>query len=41
MATNKKYYFLKLKEDFFRDETVILLEDLRDAHFPHVLGEDM
>ncbi len=31
MATNKKYYFLKFKEDFFRDETIILLEDIKDG----------
>ncbi|MGL5254239.1 MAG: phage replisome organizer N-terminal domain-containing protein [Brevinema sp.] len=31
MSTNKKYYFLKFKEDFFRDETIILLEDCKDG----------
>lgn len=31
MANNKRYYFLKLKEDFFRDETIILLEDCKDG----------
>jgi len=31
MANNKRYYFLKFKEDFFRDETIILLEDCKDG----------
>lgn len=31
MAENKRYYFLKLKEDFFKDETVLLLEDCKDG----------
>ncbi len=31
MSTNKKYYFLKLKEDFFRDETILLIEDVKDG----------
>ena len=38
MATNKKYYFLKFKEDFFRDETIILLEDIKDGYlFSNIL----
>ena len=31
MADNKRYYFLKLKEDFFKDETILLLEDCKDG----------
>ncbi len=31
MSINKKYYFLKLKEDFFREETIVLLEDMKDG----------
>ncbi len=28
MAENRKYYFLKLKEDFFEQDTIVLLESL-------------
>lgn len=31
MAENRKYYFLKLKEDFFEQDTIILLESLKDG----------
>lgn len=26
MSENRKYYFLKLKEDFFEQDTIVLLE---------------
>ena len=31
MSDNKKYYYLKLKEDFFTSETIILLESMKDG----------
>ena len=31
MSANKRYYFLKLKENFFREETILLLEDCKDG----------
>ena len=32
MADNKKYYYIKLKEDYFEDETQILLESMPDGY---------
>ena len=29
---NKKYYYLKLKEDFFESDSMILLENMRDGY---------
>ena len=31
MSENKKYYYLKLKEDFFTSETITLLESMKDG----------
>lgn len=31
MAENRKYYFLKLKEDFFEQDTIVLLESLKEG----------
>ena len=31
MSENRKYYFLKLKEDFFEQDTIVLLESLKDG----------
>ena len=31
MSDNKKYYYLKLKENFFEDEKIIMLESLPDG----------
>lgn len=31
MSDVKRYYFLKLKENFFQDETILLLEDGKDG----------
>lgn len=31
MNENKKYYYLKLKEDFFTSETITLLESMKDG----------
>lgn len=31
MSDNKKYYYLKLKEDFFTSEHIILLESMKDG----------
>jgi predicted phage replisome organizer len=32
MADNKKYYYMRLKEDFFNSEEIILLESMPDGH---------
>ena len=31
MAENKKYYFLKLKEDFFDQREIVVLESSKDG----------
>ena len=31
MAENKKYYFLKLKEDFFDQREIVVLEGAKDG----------
>lgn len=31
MSDNKKYYYLRLKEDFFKSETITLLESMKDG----------
>ena len=31
MSDNKKYYYLKLKENFFESETIVLLESMNDG----------
>ena len=31
MADNRKYYYLKLKENFFDDDAIVLLEDMKDG----------
>ena len=31
MSENKKYYFLKLKEGYFKEETIVLLESMEDG----------
>lgn len=32
MADNKKYYYLKLKENFFESDSMILLENMADGY---------
>lgn len=32
MATNKKYYYLKLKENFFETEEMVLLQQMKDGY---------
>ena len=32
MADNKKYYYMRLKEDFFNSEEIILLESMQDGY---------
>ena len=32
MADNKKYYYLKLKEDFFESDTMVLLESMKEGY---------
>ena len=29
MADNRKYYYLKLKENFFDSDSIVLLEDMK------------
>ena len=31
MADNRKYYYLKLKENFFDSDSIVLLEDMKDC----------
>ena len=31
MADNRKYYYLKLKENFFDSDSILLLEDMKDG----------
>ena len=32
MADNKKYYYLKLKENFFESDSMVLLENMKDGY---------
>mgnify|MGYP001749940195 FL=1 len=32
MADNKKYYYLKLKEDFFDSDEMLLLQGMKDGY---------
>ena len=32
MADNKKYYYLKLKEDFFESDEAVILESMPDGY---------
>ena len=34
MADNRKYYYLKLKENFFDSDSIVLLEDMKDGYKP-------
>ena len=31
MAENKKYYYLKLKENFFNSDEIVLIENMQDG----------
>ena len=31
MADNRKYYYLKLKESYFDDDAIVLLERMQDG----------
>ena len=31
MADNRKYYYLKLKESYFDDDSIVLLESMQDG----------
>ena len=33
MADNRKYYYLKLKENFFDSDSIVLLEDMKDEFY--------
>ena len=33
MADNRKYYYLKLKENFFDSDSIVLLEDMKDGRW--------
>ena len=39
MADNRKYYYLKLKESYFDDDAIVLLESMPDGilYFQHSL----
>ena len=30
MSDNRKYYYLKLKENYFDDDSIVLLESMQD-----------
>ena len=32
MSDNRKYYYLKLKENYFDDDSIVLLESMQDGH---------
>lgn len=32
MADSKKYYYLKLKENFFESDSMVLLENMNDGY---------
>ena len=44
MSDNKKYYYLKPKEDFFTSETIVLLESMKDGvlyqYFTKVVSDE-
>ena len=31
MSDNRKYYYLKLKENYFDDDSIVLLESMQDG----------
>ena len=31
MSDNRKYYYLKLKENFYNSETMVILESMQDG----------
>ena len=31
MSDNRKYYYLKLKENFYNNETMVILESMQDG----------
>ena len=33
MSDNRKYYYLKLKENYFDDDSIVLLESMQDGIF--------
>ena len=34
MSDNRKYYYLKLKENYFDDDSIVLLESTQDGVLP-------
>ena len=38
MADNRKYYYLKLKENFFDSDSIVLLEDMKDGILYGIVG---
>ena len=45
MSDNRKYYYLKLKEDYFDDDSIVLLESMieaiEDGYIGAVMVKDM
>lgn len=39
MADNRKYYYLKLKESYFDDDAIVLLESMPDGMLPAFLRQ--
>ena len=38
MSDNRKYYYLKLKENYFDDDSIVLLESMQDGVlYPNIL----
>ena len=41
MADNKKYYYLKLKEDFFESDEAVILESMPDGYiYSNILSSE-
>ena len=38
MSDNRKYYYLKLKENYFDDDSIVLLESMQDLSLIHILS---
>ena len=38
MADNRKYYYLKLKESYFDDDAIVLLESMPDGKVQWLSG---
>ena len=36
MSDNRKYYYLKLKENYFDDDSIVLLESMQEVLFQYL-----